>query len=131
MGPTPYGTDRYSPEAVAANYRDLIHRAAKLLALGESVVLDASWSSQQMRALAREVATSTSSDLVELRCTAPAAIAAARIVARGQRGDDPSEATPETASAMATRFDPWPEATTIDTTRTEVEGPENECVTTL
>jgi len=116
-GPTRYGTGRYSAEAVAANYRELIHRAAKLLGLGESVVVDASWSSHEMRALAREAATATSSDVVELRCTAPAAMAAARIVTRGQRGEDPSEATPEIASAMAARFDPWPEAITVDTTR--------------
>ena len=49
-GSAPYGEGRYRPEAVAANYCELIRRAAELLALGESVVLDASWSSDNTRA---------------------------------------------------------------------------------
>jgi predicted kinase len=112
----------YGPEAVAANYRELIGRAAELVALGESVVLDASWSSGAMRALAREMAVSTSTDVVEILCEAPAELAAERIRARGRRGIDPSEATPEVAAAMASRFDPWPNATVIRTDRSLAES---------
>ena len=111
----PYAEGRYSREAVTANYSGLISRAAELVALGESVVLDASWSSDDMRVLARAMAERTSSDLVEIICHAPAVTAAARIWTRRQRGDDPSEATPEVAAAMASQFDPWPEAVVIAT----------------
>jgi len=112
----------YSTEAVTANYRELVHRAAELVALGESVVLDASWSSDEMRVLARAMADATSTDLVEIVCQVPAGMAADRISARLQRGGDPSEATPAIAAAMAARFDPWPSATIIATDRAAAES---------
>ena len=60
---------------------------------GESVILDASWSAEAERARAREAARSTRSEIVEIRCEAPADVAARRIAERAARGDDPSEAT--------------------------------------
>ena len=114
---TPYGENRYAPAAVAANYNSLLGRAERLLRLGESVVLDASWSNEATRKQARAIATATSSDLVELMCVTPPTVAAARIVARGVRGEDPSEATPAVAAQMATRFNAWPEAAIIRTDR--------------
>jgi aminoglycoside phosphotransferase family enzyme/predicted kinase len=112
----PYGEGRYTEAAVRETYEQLLDRARTLLELGESVVLDASWSSAALRERARQLASTTASDVVELRCEAPAAVAAERIAARNERGTDASEATPEIAEEMAHRFDAWPGATTIDTT---------------
>ena len=104
-----------TPEAVAATYRQMLSEAEGLLGLGESVVLDATWSDAGEREEARKVAASTSSLLDELQCTLPPEIAAERIRRRLRSGHDPSEATPAVAEAMAERFAPWPEATEVST----------------
>jgi uncharacterized protein len=76
------------------------------------VILDASWSSSRQRAAAAAVAEKASADLVQLRCTAPPALAAQRI---RTRSGDASDADPAIAAQMAAASDPWPEAITIDT----------------
>ncbi len=106
---------RYRPEAVAAVYRQVLDEARHLLALGEHVVLDATWADEAERSLARDVAAQTSSDLVELVCTLPRDQADDRIRQRAVAGEDLSEATPAVAAAMAARFAAWPEATAIST----------------
>jgi aminoglycoside phosphotransferase family enzyme/predicted kinase len=116
VGDAGYGEGRYAPENVAANYRSLLEHAGRLLRSGESVVLDGSWSSAAQRELARDLATATTSDLVELCCIAPSTVTAARIADRARRGGDPSEATPAIAERMEADFDPWPTAHRIDTT---------------
>ena len=67
----PYGEGRYSPERRAEVYAALVEDAGRRLGLGESVILDASWSALAARERAREVAESTRSELVEIRCAAP------------------------------------------------------------
>lgn len=111
----PYRAGIYRPEHTARTYQALLDRAGTALGLGESVVIDASWTDQRWRERAAEVAAGTSSELVELRCSLPAGEAARRIAARTAAGDDPSDATPEIAVAMASAADPWPLATTIET----------------
>jgi predicted kinase len=113
--PAAFGEGRYRADAIAATYEQLLGRAGTLLERGESVVLDASWSSALLRSQARDLARATTSDLVELRCDAAATVATARINARRDRGVDASEATPAIAEEMAARFAAWPEAATIDT----------------
>jgi predicted kinase len=114
--PAAFGEGRYRADAIASTYEQLLGRARALLELGESVVLDASWSIAVLRSQARELARATTSDLVELRCDAAATVARARMNARRDRGVDASEATPAIAEEMAARFEAWPEAATIDTT---------------
>lgn len=121
--PISYGEGRYAPESIDETYDALLAQARTLLEVGESVVLDASWSSAPRRELAREMAEATSSDVIELRCESPLEVAVARIEARRGAGVDASEATPEIARQMARRFDPWAEAATIDTSR-----PLDECI---
>jgi aminoglycoside phosphotransferase family enzyme/predicted kinase len=112
----PLGTGLYRPAAVAATYEELRRRARLLLERGESVILDASWSDVDQRLGARRLAEAVVADLVELRVDAPAPVAAARIAARRAAGGDPSDVTVEVAAALGARFDPWPEATIIETT---------------
>ncbi|MBX6390341.1 MAG: AAA family ATPase [Frankia sp.] len=105
----------YSADATEATYAELLRRAEHALVHGENVIIDASWTSGRMRAQARRLAEQTSADLLELRCVASPALAAARIARRQDAGDDPSDATPAVHRAMAARADPWPTAIDIHT----------------
>ena len=108
----PFGTGIYTPEWNRRTYRELVGRAAKLLRQGETVVLDASWTSEQQRDLPAVTAEREHAHLSSLRCQAPQTLTAERIRTR-TRGL--SDADTDIAAAMRTHADPWPEATTIDT----------------
>ncbi|MEU6747799.1 AAA family ATPase [Spirillospora sp. NPDC046719] len=112
---TPYGTGIYTPEWSRRTYRELAERAARLLRLGETVILDASWTDKAERDLIAAVARREHADLVALRCDAPEALAAERI---RQRTHGISDADGDVALAMTAHASPWPEATTIDTSGT-------------
>ena len=105
----------YRPELTEATYRTLLDRSRRAVSLGEPVVLDASWTDARWRAAVAGLARETTSDFVELRCVAPAGLAAKRIARRAEVGADPSDATPAVAAAMASVSDAWPSAVEIDT----------------
>ncbi|WP_127784147.1 AAA family ATPase [Rhodococcus sp. X156] len=107
-----FGAGRYRPEATALVYDTMLRRAEACLELGESVVLDASWTDDKHRQAATALASTTTSVLVQLRCVAPPELAAERIRTRRPGF---SEATPQTATAMAAVADPWPWAVELDT----------------
>jgi aminoglycoside phosphotransferase family enzyme/predicted kinase len=111
-----YGQGLYTPARVNATYRELLRRARALLELGESVVIDASWSRRPWRHDAAEVASVTAGDLVEIICQAPVEVARARIEARRGASRDPSDASPGVAATLAGAFEAWPSAAPIDTT---------------
>jgi aminoglycoside phosphotransferase family enzyme/predicted kinase len=111
----PFGEGIYTPAGTERTYDTLLDRATVALGLGESVVLDASWTHEPWRAAARAIAERTRSELVELRCSAPTAVAAKRMHRRQAAHNDPSDATPAIAATMAASMPPWPTATTIDT----------------
>jgi aminoglycoside phosphotransferase family enzyme/predicted kinase len=106
-----YGTGLYDEAHSRRTYRELTGRAEQLLARGESVILDASWTRAGDRGLAVAAAARTHSHLIGLRCVAPAEVAAARMV--GRRG--PSDADAAIAAAMRDRTEEWPTALDIDT----------------
>ncbi len=108
---------RYDAGSTDAVYGTMLLRARAALALGESVVLDASWSDASWRDRAAQIAEDTCSVLVELQCEAPTDVADARMRVRAAHGRDASDAGPEVAREMATRFCPWPSAVRLDTTR--------------
>lgn len=105
----------YRPEITEQTYRALLSQAETLLNAGESVVLDASWSRQDHRDAAAELARRAGATLVELECTAPADIARERIRARLTTSADASDATPELVEPALSRRDRWPEAVPVDT----------------
>ncbi|POM27797.1 2-phosphoglycerate kinase [Actinomadura rubteroloni] len=109
----PYATGLYAPEHTRRTYAELAGRAARLLRRGETVVLDASWTSAEHRALAAEAAQREHADLVAIECRAPGDVTAARL---RNRGPGASDADRDTARSMAGRADPWPEAVPLDTT---------------
>jgi aminoglycoside phosphotransferase family enzyme/predicted kinase len=112
--PAPWRAGLYTPDATASTYAGLLDRAGSLLAMGETVVLDASWASAAHRARARLVAAEASAPVAELRCDVPPTVAAARVAARAGTGD-PSDADAEVARRLAAAFDAWPEATAVRT----------------
>lgn len=111
---------RYAPEAVAAVYAELLERAAESLALGRSVVLDATWLDPRRRAEAETVAADSHAELVEVACTAPRGELVRRIEARASAGTDPSEATVAVLDAQLAGLAPWPDAIEVDTTELDV-----------
>ena len=108
----PYGSGIYTAGWTERTYAELLHRAAVLLARGESVIADASFVSARQRAAAAAAAAEVGADLVQLRCTASRELAARRM---GARIGGVSDADQAIASQMAAAADPWPEATVIDT----------------
>jgi uncharacterized protein len=113
--PAEFGEGLYRPETTAATYREMLRRADIALALGEGVVLDASWTAARRRAHASDVAARMSTDLIELQCSAPPDLAVRRIRRRRTAGGDASDATPEIAAKLAVVRDPWPSAAMVDT----------------
>jgi aminoglycoside phosphotransferase family enzyme/predicted kinase len=110
-----FGEGLYDPSRTAATYDALLARAATALGRGDTVVLDASWGSAANRAAAAALAEATSSELHQVRCEVDPATARSRLEARAARGDDPSDAGVAVARELAELADPWPEATTVDT----------------
>jgi aminoglycoside phosphotransferase family enzyme/predicted kinase len=116
-----YGAGIYTRAWTHKTYEELLDRARRLLSLGESVVIDASWGNGDQRDRARSLARDTHSDLVEIRCEAPVDVAAARMQDRRCESD----ADKTIAAAMRSAAHPWPEATVIDTiqsTKDAVKG---------
>ena len=110
-----FGEGAYDEASTAATYRGMLERARRHLEFGECVVLDATWHDAAWRHAAAELAASTSSDLVELRCDAPFAVTEQRIRARTRDGHDASDATAAIAAQVEQATDPWPSATRVDT----------------
>lgn len=108
----PYGTGIYTAQWAERTYAELLHRAAVLLAHGESVLADASFISAPQRAAAAVAAAGASADLVQLRCAASRELAARRMSARTGAVSDADQAI---AAKMAAVAEPWPDATVIDT----------------
>ncbi|MEU8120404.1 AAA family ATPase [Spirillospora sp. NPDC049024] len=109
-----YGSGIYTPQWGRRTYREMAARAARLLRMGETVILDASWTSQENRDLVAAVAEHEHAHLASLRCEAPEAVCAERMRTR-PRG--PSDADPGIAAAMRADSAPWPGSIAIDTGR--------------
>jgi uncharacterized protein len=114
-----YGEGIYTQLWTERTYAEMVARAADLLALGESVILDATWRSAQHRQEAAEAADRAAADLVQLHCTTPPQLAASRIASRAP---GVSDATPEIAVRLAAEEAPWPEAVAIDTSASQDAG---------
>ena len=113
--PAAYGEGLYAPEVTEATYDALLSRAGRLLARGEHVVIDASFSKASWRDRAAALAADTDADLTEVRCLLPQEVAAARLAQRAADGGDASDATPAVAAEMATEFEEWPSAASVGT----------------
>jgi aminoglycoside phosphotransferase family enzyme/predicted kinase len=108
----PYGAGLYTPAWNGRTYQALGERVELLLARGETVIVDASFTSAWQRAAVAGVGERMAAEVVALRCEAPADLAADRLRTR-PRGV--SDADPDIAARMAKAADPWPDAVAIDT----------------
>lgn len=93
-------------------YDELLERAAGLLAVGRSVVLDASWAEQEHRDAAARTAKRTSSDLSEFRCVLPHEVASERLRRHLAASRDQAS---DAETAVPSGFDDWPHAAAVDT----------------
>src|SRR5262249_9199336 len=109
---TDYRTGIYTQAWTERTYSELVSRTAVLLTMGESVILDATWTSAEHRQVAAAVADKAAAEFVQLRCALPPQMVAGRITSRA---DVVSDATPEIAARLAAEQAPWPEAVVIDT----------------
>ncbi len=112
----PFGEGLYSTNHTALTYAALLNEAEALMRSGYSVIIDASWTTDQWRRAARRMASDCAATLSELRCVAPTRIAHGRIRSRSAHALHTSDATPEIADEMASATEPWSQATYIDTT---------------
>ncbi|MEU6641837.1 AAA family ATPase [Saccharomonospora sp. NPDC046836] len=109
LGATVLSTDRVRAQLAGsaavpavAVYPELLRQAGERLGLGETVILDASWSHPEHRLAARVVAARTHSRLVALQCWAPAATTVHRLAHRtGKASGRPLGGTAE--------MNPWPD----------------------
>ena len=111
------GEGIYAPAWTHQVYEELMRRAAMLLGLGESVVVDATWASEHHRDLARQTATRSVADLVELRCAVAPQTADVRLAARPRisTAGTVSDVSPAMAAALRGSFEQWPAAHVVDT----------------
>ena len=94
---------------------ELRRQATLLLERGESVVVDATWSSSESRSAMRACAERAAAEVDELQCVLPAPVARERIARRSASIYNPPDATPDLVDYLMARFDPWPEARDIST----------------
>ncbi|MUL41538.1 AAA family ATPase [Streptomonospora sp. PA3] len=119
-----HGEGLYSAENTDTVYRDLLDRARRLLAMGESVVLDASFADTRHRRGARGLAEEARADLAEIRCTAPDEEIDRRLDRRAHEASV-SDADARIARRMEAAFAEWPEAVVVDTSRQDPAAPED------
>lgn len=111
------GEGIYSAAMSLRTFDELRYQAQALLARGVSVVVDATWQSAADRAMLRDVAASAGAELTELRCDLSPAVAKERIARRLASLHEPSDALPALVEYIGARFEPWPEAKVVDTSR--------------
>jgi uncharacterized protein len=116
-----YEGGNYTPERTDQVYLELLHQAERMLRLGQSVILDATWRDAAKREQACLIANRAGAVLYEVRCEAPARVAAARVVQRTHAGVDSSQASAEIAAKIGDTYDAWPAALAVDTTRRAAE----------
>ncbi|OBJ28786.1 bifunctional aminoglycoside phosphotransferase/ATP-binding protein [Mycolicibacter heraklionensis] len=114
------GTGLYAPANVAAVYQAILHRAARHLAGGQSVILDGTWRDAQVRAEARRLAADKHAATTEIQCVVPGDVAADRI---RNRAPGNSDATPQIAAALTAQDFDWDTAHRVDTAQ-----PLDDCV---
>lgn len=108
------GEGLYSRDNVDAVYGAVLRRAHLRLCEGRTVILDGTWSHEQHRVRAREMAAGAAAPIIEFVCAAALDDAVSRIRTRGATT---SQVTPEIAITLASGAGVWAGAHRIDTTR--------------
>jgi aminoglycoside phosphotransferase family enzyme/predicted kinase len=114
--PAGYETGIYRERFTTKVYEAMMARAKELVTMGESVILDATFSDPAWQERVARVAEETHSDLIAIRCTAPQEVVLARIAARRSVAGDASDADEDVYRRM-TPTGVWPGGdTVVDTT---------------
>ena len=113
----------YSPDWTERTYDELLRRAEVLMGLGESVVLDASWTAAGHRDEAASLADRCHATLTGLRCELDPLTAAQRMSDRVGMSD----ADARIAAALGEDLAPWPESIEMDTSRPREEVVHHAC----
>ncbi len=121
--PAAFGRGIYRAEVTEHTYECLAEQAGGILAMGCSVVVDATFAAARHRRLLADVATRTHTAATWVRCRPPDAVVAARLRQRARRLDPSTDADAAVAARLARQTDPWPGATDLDTSR-----PVGDCV---
>jgi aminoglycoside phosphotransferase family enzyme/predicted kinase len=113
--PEAFGQGLYSPAHTVAVYEALATKARSIIARGETVLVDASFSTTGQRELFRRIAVDLRTPLVELECTAPNRVLAARLRDRLDKPSRYSDADLAVGTRLAAERQPWPSAMRIST----------------
>jgi aminoglycoside phosphotransferase family enzyme/predicted kinase len=116
--PEAFGQGLYSPAHTVAVYEELAAKARFIVAHGETVVVDASFSRVGQRELFRHIAVDLHTPLVELECTAPSQVLTDRLRDRDHRPSRYSDADLVVGTRLAAQRQPWPSAVPVSTTST-------------
>ncbi|MCE9607884.1 MAG: AAA family ATPase [Planctomycetia bacterium] len=102
-----FGQGRYSPEARARVYEEVLRRASEALSRGVSIILDGTYTKASDRELALERGRAAEADVLAVECVCPREVALERIQTRlRQPQPDASEARPELYDRQAAQRDP-------------------------
>ena len=98
----------YGQEARESVYTRLIEQAAGDLQAGISVVLDGTFGLSTAIQHVQTLTTRWGYRVAGIECTCPSHVARARIAYRLAKGNDPSQARPETHDLQQSQWQPWP-----------------------
>jgi aminoglycoside phosphotransferase family enzyme/predicted kinase len=110
-----YGTGIYDCASRHRTYDELFRLARKALQLGQSVIIDASFTEEAPRLQGARLAAETSSALVEIKCHASLDVVTQRLTARALNATDASDADLSISLAMGSNAAAWPSAVSLDT----------------
>jgi aminoglycoside phosphotransferase family enzyme/predicted kinase len=102
--PARYGEGLYDPDMRARIYDELFRRASSILDNGQSVILDGSFLTRDLRYCANETARHHGAVAINVQCECPAETALARIQDRIKLGGSESEARNDLYEAQAREF---------------------------
>lgn len=104
----------YTPENVDLVYDEVCRRAQRILAGGQTVILDGTWRDPRHRRAAHAIAGDLSVPVIEFVCRTALDDAKARIATRG---DTSSDVTVDMAAPLTPDVDDWVSAHHVDTSR--------------
>jgi aminoglycoside phosphotransferase family enzyme/predicted kinase len=120
---TAFGAGIYTPEWSRRTYDELLRRARLLLAMGESVVLDATWGQREDRKLAEELAAETAAELTVFECRLPPT----EVVRRINERVGVSDADVDIARRLRAEMVPWTGSHDVDTSNSPAHSIEVVC----
>lgn len=106
--PVAFGAGPYAPAARDRVYDELWRQAERLLADGQTLVVDASFLARAQRERARELGARWQVPTLFVHCECPREVALERLAARWREGRDPSQGRPELYDRQAALWEPDP-----------------------